>query len=547
MSFLRPQFQISAFLRFSAVFGVFLALFHASGVDRGFGQAAGPASMLFPMGMAFVFTCVILLRGAATPRCEACGRKYAPLAYARNGTLCPSCPLPKLAPDARRRAVRGALLAQLSLFLMLGFVVLWPLSSLLELRHGWLAYPALALGLFVVLFMLYFCGMVLRTLIGSRRMSNLGHALKVARTCAGEPGRTVSLGSSSVYVFARNDPAPMLAAQIETCRRRFEELVGGPVDAEHPLRIFAFGKRMALEGFCRSSLLNAGNLDGLFVPWSARTIALTSEFPAYRLGDPERVARVLLSYFYLDTFKKGPLPLWVQTGVASLIAGGEDVDELARLNRKMTAALARGDVLGTAELFHAPPQAFVRLLKDWQEFASFSKYQKLVTQSWSVIEYLCGREATNDQRQRFRGFLTELKPKTPQEEVFKRHFNYGFDVLLDRWRAWVLDRGLGSHVPPPEHLRHALLGRVIPIVLDREAEPLDRIQAIRDLGRTGYVLGADALVDVLENDAQIPHEEAVWSLEAISGQALGNASRRWADEWLASLPEEVTGLAKMRG
>jgi len=544
MSFPRPQFQIAAFLKFSAVFGLFLALFHVSGVDRGFGQDS-LESMLLPVGAAFCCTCTVLFRGMTSPRCQACGRNYVPIAYVRTGGLCPSCRLPKLAPDARRRAVRGALLAQLSLFLMLGFVVLWPLSSLLEVRHGWFAYPALAVGLFVLLFMVYFCWMVLRTLIGSRRMSNLAHALRAARTCAGEPGRSTSLGSISVYVFGRNDPTPMLAVQVETCRRRFEELVGGPVDGARPLRIFAFGKRMALEGFCRGCLLNPGNLDGMFVPWSARTILITSEFPAYRLGDPERVARVLLSYFYLDTFKKDPSPLWVQTGVASLIACGGDEEELARLNRKLLPTLARGTELGAADLFHAKPQTIVRLLRDWQDFGTFARYQQLIAQSWSVTEYLCGREATNDQRQRFRGFLTELKPNTPQEEVFERHFGHGFDVLLERWRAWVLDRGVGTHVPPPEHLRHALLGRVIPIVTDREADPIDRIQAIRDLGRTGYVLGADALIDVLANDSQIPPEEVVWSLEAISGGALGRDSKRWSEEWLASLPEEVTGLARM--
>jgi hypothetical protein len=543
MSFPRPQFQIAAFLKFSAVFGVFLALFHVSGVDRGFGQGS-LESLLFPLGMALFCTCVVLFRGVSSPHCQACGRKYVPIAYVRTGGLCPYCRLPKMAPDARRRALRGALLAQLALFLMLGFVVLWPLSGLLEVRHGWLAYPTLAFGLFVLLFMAYFCWMVLRTLIGRWRMSNLAHALKTARICAGEPGRSTALGSISVHAFARTDPTPMLAAQVETCRRRFEELVGGSIDGARPLRIFAFGKRMALEGFCRRCLFNAGNSDGMFVPWSARTILLTSEFPAYRLGDPERVARVLLSYFYLDTFKNCPTPLWLQSGVASLIACGGDEAEQARLNRKLTAAHARGNLLGAADLFQLRPHAMVRLLKDWQDFGSFSRYQQLVAQSWSVTEYLCGREATNDQRERFRGFLKELKPTTPQEKIFERHFGHGFDALLEGWRAWVLDRGVGTHVTPPEHLRHALLGRVIPIVTDREADRLDRVQAIREMSRTGYVLGADALIDLVRTDDENLRTEAVWALEAISGLALGNESSRWADEWLAGLPEQVTGLAK---
>jgi hypothetical protein len=545
MSCPRPQFHISGCFKFTAVFALFLALFHLSGIDFAFAQA-GPGSVLFSLVAAFVCTCSILMRGSTSPRCQARGRSYVPWAYVRTGGLCPSCRLPKLAPPRRRRITRVSLIVLLFLFLLLPFVLLQPFSPFLTARHGGLAYPALAAGLFVLIFGLHVFWTVLRILAVPWRMSRLGYAVKVARTCAGEPGRSASLGSISVYIFGRHDPMPMLERQLETCRRRFASLTGGPVDAERPLRIFAFGRRLALEGFCRRSWLDPGNLDGIFIPWFARTIAFTTESPGYHLGDSERVVRTLLTYFHLDAFRKVPSPLWLQPGIANLVACGGDDEELARLNRKLTPALARGAALGAAELFDANPRALVRLVKDWQGLASFARYQLFVAQAWSVTEYLCGHQATDVDRRRFWALLTELKPTAPQAAVFERHYGHGFDVLLERWRAWVLDRGAGSHRPPPEPIRHALVGSVIPIVADREAAPMDRMQAIRELGRTGYVLGAEALIDVLRSGDEHLSADALWSLEAISGLDLGqgqDAVRR-AEEWLAGLPKEVTGLAK---
>ena len=80
------------------------------------------------------------------------------------------------------------------------------------------------------------------------------------------------------------------------------------------------------------------------------------------------------------------------------------------------------------------------------------------------------------------------------------------------------------HRPPPDDIRDALAHRVIPIVEDEKALMSDRIQAIRELGRTGYAMGADALIDLLDRGETTLSREVVWSLESISGMALGTTS-----------------------
>ena len=345
----------------------------------------------------------------------------------------------------------------------------------------------------------------------------------------------------SVYFFGADDSTTMLKGQMEICRSRFESLVGESVENDRPLRFFVFGKRDSFDAFFRWAFLYGSNLDGMYVPWSTATISMTTEFPAHRLADPERVTRVLLSYFILDTYKKSPSPFWVQTGLAHVVARGGDERELARLNRKMLAALSRGTSLGSADLFHVKPRSIVTMVRDWQDFDKFSRYTQLISQSCSVVEFLCSER---DRLERFRAFLREPTKKSRIEEVFQRHFGYGFEIVLERWRSWVLGRGIGSHQPPPSDICDALLERVIPIVLDHEADQLERIQAIREMGRAGYVLGADALIEVLGKDDQIPAEEVVWSLESISGLALGDDVKKWTG-WFNQLPSDATGVTDM--
>jgi|SRR5271157_201036 len=379
--------------------------------------------------------------------------------------------------------------------------------------------------------------------IRMRRMSNPAYALRVARNCAREVGEQTTFGSVSVYFFGADDSTTMLKSQMEICRSRFESLVGDSVENDRPLRFFVFGKRDSFDVFFRWAFLYGSNLDGMYVPWSTATISMTTEFQAHRLADPERVTRVLLSYFILDAYKKSPTPFWLQTGLSHVVARGGDERELARLNRKMLAALSRGTSLGGADLFHVKPRSIVTLVRDWQDFNKFSRHMQLIDQSCSVVGFLCSER---DRLERFRAFLREPTRKSPIEEVFQRHFGYGFDMLLERWRSWVSGRGIGSHQPPPSDICDALLERVIPIVQDHGADQLERIQAIREMGRTGYVLGADALIEVLGRDDQIPTEEVVWSLESISGLALGDDLNKWT-AWFNHLPKETTRVTDLAG
>ena len=180
-----------------------------------------------------------------------------------------------------------------------------------------------------------------------------------------------------------------------------------------------------------------------------------------------------------------------------------------RLNRMMVAVLARGTAW-SAELFTITPNGLTRLLRGSKDPGTAHKLHQFLAQSWSIVECLCGEQAPHDQRAAFGSFLRDPRSKTHPEESFRLHFGVDFAPFLDGWKQWVLDQGIGTYEPPPDRIRDGLLDRVLPAIRDRKAKRGDRIVAIREWARHGFVLGADALIDLLRDPGDIPKEEIVW-------------------------------------
>jgi hypothetical protein len=222
---------------------------------------------------------------------------------------------------------------------------------------------------------------------------------------------------------------------------------------------------------------------------------------------------------------------WLQRGLTSAVAvAGGDSHDHARLNRRMVASLSEGTSLNT-ELFVLKMKDLTKLMRGSNDHRQFQKFQQFSGQAWSIIEYLCGERAPEERKTAFRAFLKDGRSNIHQEECFVEHFGFGFGPLLDRWRQWVLDQGIGSYEPPSPRVRKAWLDRVLPIIRNSQAKRGDHILAIREVGSAGYVLGADALIDLLRERGEIPKEEIVWALAMISGMAWGDDPDRWQSWW----------------
>jgi hypothetical protein len=270
--------------------------------------------------------------------------------------------------------------------------------------------------------------------------------------------------------------------------------------------------------------------DGAYaIGWNGFATLCTDEAPC-RVTDPAIVVRSHYTYALLEGAQLFPPVPWLQVGVNRKVTYDGDEGELSRLNRRMVGALGRGTALST-ELFALAARDLIRLMQRRNDPREFQKFDQFHGQSWSVLEFLCGEEAPEERRAALRSLLNDRRLKTHQEESFRKHFGLGFDALLDDWRKWVLDQGIGAYDPPSPRVHDALLNRVIPLVRDRKSRREDRILAIRELGGQGYLLGADALIELLRDGGEIPREEVVWALSMISGLAGDDDPDRWQD-WL---------------
>jgi hypothetical protein len=204
----------------------------------------------------------------------------------------------------------------------------------------------------------------------------------------------------------------------------------------------------------------------------------------------------------------------------------------------MLASFSRGTALVAEELFRSRPRVLSRALANLYNRSNAVGLRQLQSQASSLVEYLAGSAAPEDRRAPFRAFFKETTRRGDDERIFQRHFGYGYDRLLRDWREWVEARGIGAHSIPPPDLITAIRDRIVPAIRDHNLRVMDRVLAVRDLGRTGFPFGCDALIGLLLKNDRDLREEIIWALEDVSGLALGDDPEGWCT-WWNSLPEAI--------
>jgi hypothetical protein len=494
--------------------------------------------LLYTAFVAWIITWKVVRSRRNAPACVECGRKFLPPKKAKGPAICPRCRQRALSPTGLKKEQTKGLwtgLVSLAFFTSVMGLVLSDLVADRFSQYYWVILPLLALGATLGLLVAILTPFILLALIRGRLMRGEKYALARARKVAGEEGEELSLGAIRLWYSGSTDPAPMLLEQLETVRGRFAEMVGEAIEVPGPLRLYCFDRRDALVEFVRQKPTDLWNFDAIHTPPPARLLGISTEVVRHRLCDTEATARSLFALDLLERFKGFfPAP-WLQAGIIHTLTNGEE--GLDPLNRKMVVALASGTALGV-ELFQFKPSEYFRLVKNWPVHENHARLSQFAAQSWSLIGYLGGPDAPEDRRNQFRAYLKAIQRRESNDAVFQIHFGHGHDRLLESWKGWVMERGVGTHGAPSPRIRDALMERLIPTVLDQRAKIMDRILAVRGMGWTGHVLGADALIELLRDGSEVPKEEVVWSLEAISGMAWGDDLERWTT-WWENLPQEV--------
>ncbi len=400
-----------------------------------------------------------------------------------------------------------------------------PLWNAIAARFGgfaWVVYPLLAFGASLGLGAGFFGVLFVVFLIRYWRLRFEKTSFALARKFSGQEGTIERTGPLAIWWCGTVNPVPMLSEQLATSRKRFERLVDEPVEPP-PLRVLVFDTRRAFVAYHGDLFADMSTLDCIFANRPARTITVATEVTRFRVHDHARSMRAGFLLYLLEAYKRFLAPNWLQLGISGALAHDPGGDDCARLNRRMRVSLENGKALVAAELFQQlSTHGLFKMVRAQADHDSFARFMQFRGQCWSLVEYLAGSDAPPDRLGRFRSFLSDLKSTASQEAVFQRHFGHGFEVLLEGWRAWVLEQGLGADAIPPPEVRSTILEQLVPAIRDGSKKAQDRIQAMRALGSAGYVLGAHSLIDTLrEGDERFTATAAwcsrrfrVWLLEA---------------------------------
>jgi predicted RNA-binding Zn-ribbon protein involved in translation (DUF1610 family) len=495
--------------------------------------------------------------------CNGCGKQIP--ATPAPPSICPNCHSRKLTRDQfkteHRQGKRSTAIALAIVAIFAALTLFWFIPSLFR-SGNWLG--LLVLGP-LSLYSLFYAWKLIRFLIRSRGIGDLigeEAMLAKARACAGEEGTLVKDGSPTIWYSGPDDPTTMLREENAAAHRRFTAMLGEIDVPDPPRSILCFHNRDALSKLHKILFpdfdLSAQLGICLQRPWNVMTLCTSPV--AGRIDDPQSIAGSLYTTVLIEqVYDQLPAP-WLQGGINRAIAADRFRSHLVALNRRMLAGRAEG-IEWSEELFTTSASEMSKQLLRTNDslrcrarikssariadrsnlsgpdgkvddfiFArllSIRRSEHFIDQAWSVVEFLVGKHAPETRKASFRAFLKDKQATRRHEEAFFKHFGFGFGSLLDAWREWVTEQGVGSDEPIDPRTRDALVNRILPVIRDREAPAHDRIQAIRNWRIAGAELGALALIDLLREPGDIPKDELIRALRAVSGMPWGDDPDRW--------------------
>ena len=459
----------------------------------------------------FLLAFMLVKRAALT--CTACGCRFRSTPQPVESATCTICRQAIFTADQlRKEQVRGWTLivgALVSLSVLSGLFYANSVAALTGFGFGIavpLAIVISAVGWTACLFLpLLAVGAVRRRLLRNERFVRF-----LARRSAGIEGTESRAGPITIWSGASSDPAPMLRDQLEVAHARMLLLIGRDLGSPSRLRIYWFDQRDSYLRLMQRLGIGWWREPGIYLTAPARIGVLTGEQTAHHLGEPSESYLTTFGHYWLESTKGFPVPLWLGRLVTSVLVENGDPASITRNDRRMIQAINSRRAFDASALFPPNGKGLTKLMRNKAQFDCFIKLSQRDEQLRSVGEYLIGATAAPDRRTRFVAFLMDLKAKDSHEDKFRRHFGYGFDQLLQDWRVWVLDRGEAPHVPPPPHILDALFHRVIPTIRNSQSPQPRRINAVRAMGQAGFVVGADALIELLRNGGEIPRAELLW-------------------------------------
>ncbi len=476
--------------------------------------------------------------------CPACGKAFIPTVVFASGdaTLCPNCaeraqPKAELAKQTENaekpKTIGCAGPVIVSGMMALGILISSTSKTGIAWDMTWFSIIGIVVAL-VVLFVLY----------AKFRLEIEWWLHRRARKITGEQGLINRLGTVCVWSAERAMPFDQLEVLIQEVRTSYEKLLG-PSPPNCPLRIFNFANNSYLAGFFG---IPAVSQSSIYYRGRNALIVFGWENEINNLDIPRAGLANTLAMYLTNQRPTKVGSNWVSLSIDHAIVNDQNKERATEKYRRLKIAVARNRLLSTEEWLLLSGQQVVKRyeVKNLDDPYRFDKL--FYAQCCSLGDFLLGHGATDERRGKMKRFVLDPKRSEARtEEIFARHFGYGYDQLWTEWRAW-LETQLDTppKVPPPKVPPPELLEKIekyfLPIIRDPLAPLEKRLLLVRKLGEAGYVFGADTLIELIAQPQPLttanvsmspvpPPDElrqaCICSLELISGQPLGDNPDGW--------------------
>ena len=166
---------------------------------------------------------------------------------------------------------------------------------------------------------------------------------------------------------------------------------------------------------------------------------------------------------------------------------------------------------------------------------------RVLDQWLSIIDYLCGPDATPARREQLQNLWRAFGKIQTIERAFTGGCGCSVTEFESQWKAWAATAKFGPPQLPPPEIGAVANEEVIPLVRNSAAPIQRRIRAIRTLGRAGWLVGSDSLIELLTSANDDLRRESLSALRLISGELNGQRPEEW-QVWLQNLPTSGGGV-----
>ncbi len=557
---------------------------------RKLGGIGSSGGSLFYLILAFVLTFAlfsVMRKRRKMKTCVDCGKRWQAVKRgpAARFVQCPDCRLEHLPSDE----LRGALAKQNRLTRRGGLAAV----VLLMTVGGWMCSDYFARGAigFLIAFLLTLVCiaciaalivglgllLVLRMRWRLRRLKNSDYAQQLAQKTAASEGRVEQVRAMAIWTdlplqnplprgegrvrvqvdgndgYPHPNPLPkgegaehalptgedafsipsaeVLAAHLDDCRRRLDEIIGASCSPLSPSQMLIFATTAAAQKFLPVRGLT-NEMPAVFCgPW-ANVGCISLEGMRKQLRPLLSSIRSLFSYQSV---------LWPRYGFGlgyalhNYVARTVDPTAIDACRRRIAVWAAEGSLLPLAEVFR---RRLISTATSAAKNALPENYERNLrrTNQWlSLMDYFCGNDATPERQQQFQRLWQAAGQIRKFEVALQEACGCSLAEFESQWKTWAATASFGPPTVPPLAIAEVARNEIIPVIRNATAPLQRRIKAMRILGNCGWSIGVEVLLEMFAGPQPDLQREALAALRQLSGRLGTERAEDW-QPWLASLP-----------